>query len=72
MTEDDKRLISWALRAYAVQCENSPLLKYTPGGCSRDAKRARELADQFYPYSWLGVTYSTSGDAVYSKFPKDR
>ncbi len=67
MNPDDKRLISWALRAYAEACERSPLVQFMPKGQSRDAKRARELADQFCPCRWeptIVASISTREDEV--------
>ncbi len=64
MSEDDKRLISWALRSYAERLEQSVMNEFTPKGNKRDAERARQLADMFYPYSWIGVKYSTSSGSI--------
>jgi hypothetical protein len=64
MTEDDRRLIAWALRSYAERLEQSPLREFTPKGSQRDAERARQLADQFHPFLWHGVKFSTSDNTI--------
>lgn len=53
MSDDDKRLIAWALCHYADAAERNVLAKFMPEGTSRDAKRCRELANIFYPYEWI-------------------
>lgn len=49
MSDDDKRLISWALRVYADKT-----LSFT------DANRCRELADHFHPYDWTSTVVTSS------------
>lgn len=51
MTHEDRMLIAAALEYYANAMENPKFIlrQFTPEGCDKNAKRARELAVEIKP-----------------------